>query len=1276
MKRRKFLERFASAALAVVMVATSMTGFKMASVEASDGFQIDKGMIAHYPLEDDAKDASGNGKDAEVMGTGVNFNGNALNLPGGNNSSKDYVKLPEGLFDNQNKVTVSMWINNNNTKGNYSGFFFGTKAQSNKLPLNYFLLNPSNPSGNYKAVFTDSNNTAEPWTTEKGISNTPTTGYMNKWAYYTVVIDEGSITGYLDGMNLGTVELTKKVSDFGTGLVSYIGKSEYLEDSLFAGSFRDLRIYNSCLDDMDVIALYNAAVERNQLADAKAALTLGNTSNVISDLTLPARGMNSAEITWETSDPAVVSKTGKVFFDKKAKTATLTATITLNGVSVEKVFEVTVVAEDEIMDTLLSRLTVPYSVTEKTVLPDTLGDGATVKWESSDSNIISYEGGISQPKRNTKVDLTAKVTYKDSVGEKKFSVLVMEKTAEYVMSYTRSGGSEITDSMHLGYSSDGKSYTALHNNTGILFAKADLEDNGTNPVWGVTKMLRSPYLFRMADNKIGVVAVRRDFSDDASGTGKILYYTTEDLMDYEDHGLISLNTELKVSEPRCEYDGVNDTYVITWKGSDGKLYQNTTKDFKTVSEPEEITARAEISVETSIDSAQPVNVLAVTKAEAKKLTDKMLPIENVGVEEDDHIYRTMTGSSLTDEQLEASATLTYNDGSTAERKILWDADSLKKVDYNKAGSYEITGKIKQTAYPVIDGRADPCVYQYNGKYYFIATGETQAQSQVLIREGDTPIELFTTAKDHELIPNVGKPRWAPELHEINGKLYIYLAIGDAWNKVQSSIMELKEGGNPLNKADWKEPVKVMKKDGSVLYDNGITLDMTYFEVDGVSYYCWAQREISSRGNGTSDLYIATFDPKDPYKITSDPICILRTQYGWDRISTTVDEGPYVIQRDGKVYMTFSGAATNNTYCVGLMTADIGADLLEPENWKQTGYPILDSESVQGEYGPGHSAFVKDEDGNDLFVYHMRPNGGTRSATARRVHWAADGTPVLDMTLDREVKPEFRTVTGTIEVKNPTDPAVKIELKNSIDKAKGINKNLYTDKSAGAFEKALKAAEDMMTDESVTFADQDKVDAAAEALSDAMDKLEFKKVQDTFKDVYEDSWFLNPVQYVFENGIMTGLNPSEFGPAVNLSRAQFATILYRMEGEPDVEGGKTFPDVPAGAFYSKAVTWASSEGVISGYLNGNFGSTDDITREQMAVMMYRYAEYKGYADYLDSADLNFPDAASVSEFAVQAMKWAVGVGLISGNQDGTLAPQGNASRAVCATIIQRFLSAFK
>ena len=126
----------------------------------------EEGLLAHYLLETNTADSSGNEKDAVITegAEGVTFENDALTLAGGDKNSKNYVTLPDGLFDNQDTVTVSMWINNNNTKGNYSAFFFGSAAQNNKLPANYFLLNPCSPNGNYKAVFTDSVNTGSPWT--------------------------------------------------------------------------------------------------------------------------------------------------------------------------------------------------------------------------------------------------------------------------------------------------------------------------------------------------------------------------------------------------------------------------------------------------------------------------------------------------------------------------------------------------------------------------------------------------------------------------------------------------------------------------------------------------------------------------------------------------------------------------------------------------------------------------------------------------------------------------------------------------------------------------------------------------------------------------------------------------------------------------------------------------------------------------------------------------------------------------------------------------------
>ena len=179
----------------------------------------------------------------------------------------------------------------------------------------------------------------------------------------------------------------------------------------------------------------------------------------------------------------------------------------------------------------------------------------------------------------------------------------------------------------------------------------------------------------------------------------------------------------------------------------------------------------------------------------------------------------------------------------------------------------------------------------------------------------------------------------------------------------------------------------------------------------------------------------------------------------------------------------------------------------------------------------------------------------------------------------------------------------------------------------------------------------------------------------FTDVDEEAWYYTSTKYVNDHGLMTGLDSTHFGPTTILSRAQFATILYRMEDSPSVNYETKYPDVMDRQFYTSAVMWASEAGVIGGYANGYFGPADNITREQMAVMMYRFAKYKEY-DISASNDLSsFPDQSSVSAFSKDAMKWAVGAGLISGSQ-GNLLPQGNASRAECATIIMRFMEYYK
>ena len=181
----------------------------------------------------------------------------------------------------------------------------------------------------------------------------------------------------------------------------------------------------------------------------------------------------------------------------------------------------------------------------------------------------------------------------------------------------------------------------------------------------------------------------------------------------------------------------------------------------------------------------------------------------------------------------------------------------------------------------------------------------------------------------------------------------------------------------------------------------------------------------------------------------------------------------------------------------------------------------------------------------------------------------------------------------------------------------------------------------------------------------------------FTDVKTSDWYYDAVAYVYEKGLMTGLNATTFGPGEPLSRAQFAVILHRMNGTPEVAYTEKFPDVADNIWYTDAILWANSIGVVNGYSDsGKFGPGDNITREQMALMMYRYANYMRYDTSVKADFSKFKDAARVSSFAAEAMKWAVGNGIITGKNSGTMIdPQGNAARAECATIIMRFVEKY-
>ena len=176
---------------------------------------------------------------------------------------------------------------------------------------------------------------------------------------------------------------------------------------------------------------------------------------------------------------------------------------------------------------------------------------------------------------------------------------------------------------------------------------------------------------------------------------------------------------------------------------------------------------------------------------------------------------------------------------------------------------------------------------------------------------------------------------------------------------------------------------------------------------------------------------------------------------------------------------------------------------------------------------------------------------------------------------------------------------------------------------------------------------------------------------TFSDVSESDWFYKGVSYVVENGMMNGVGENQFAPNAPLTREMLAVVLYNMEKQPESTGVNPFADVKADMWYTDAIVWANANGIVAGYDDSTFGLGDSITREQLAAILYRYAQMKGY-DVTEKADLTgYADSAAISGYAVEAMQWANANGIVNGMTATTLVPQGTATRAQVATMLMNF-----
>ncbi len=176
----------------------------------------------------------------------------------------------------------------------------------------------------------------------------------------------------------------------------------------------------------------------------------------------------------------------------------------------------------------------------------------------------------------------------------------------------------------------------------------------------------------------------------------------------------------------------------------------------------------------------------------------------------------------------------------------------------------------------------------------------------------------------------------------------------------------------------------------------------------------------------------------------------------------------------------------------------------------------------------------------------------------------------------------------------------------------------------------------------------------------------------FTDVNAEDWYYESVRYTYESSLFSGVSDALFAPNDAMTRAMIVTVLYRAEGEPEQSTISSFIDVPAESYYARAVAWAAQNGIVKGMDEQTFEPDTPVSREQIAAILERYADFKGCTTEESGALASFLDAAAVSEWAVDNVKWAVGTGLLNGRDDGTLDPLGNATRAEVAAILQRFL----
>ncbi|MCL2842944.1 MAG: family 43 glycosylhydrolase, partial [Oscillospiraceae bacterium] len=849
-------------------------------------------------------------------------------------------------------------------------------------------------------------------------SSTATAPHMplNEWVHAVVVHRGDSSTIYIDGNEVTTIAGNAPLTSIlGGSPVVQIGRANWGGGGEFArGRVDDIRVYNRALSSQEVLSLY---------AEHVPAINLVEIPNVLpGDFELPTTVIGEA-VTWTASDPAVLA-----------------------------------------------------------------ADGRTIVAGATDRQVVLTATTDSQSRT--------------------FAVTILGPDSRAVFAYTTAmGGLRRGASMHLAMEIAGE-VTPLNFNLGVLYANAQRGfPAGIGSDWLQDfrldrRVMLNPWIFRMSDGTIGVVAQNAFGLGGQEGQpadmGQLSFWTTDDLINFDWHGLVTVAAGEHITSPQVFYE--NGQYYITWMNG-AQVRQSSAASWDmpgynptfrqpantTTFTPAADSTRARAFPGQNVDGGVVSCGFSVTAAEAQYLSRRLIEVKNYRIEPIDAVIELGVGDTFSQDALPETIRAYYTDTSTNDIPIVWDEGDIAAIDTAEEGFFTIRGQaaVSDYPFPIIPARADPSVVLFEGMYYFIATRDTFVMpygfQRVFQLRGSETLSGLATAPDVTLYcwqdfnrdfhsssgifrpnfwttdePNGGN-FWAPELQVIDGQLRILSAISPNhhWGNVQSIIMTLEADGDPLNRDDWSRPYWILQQDGvTPLTANaagdsvGISLDMSYLYENGVHYYIWSARHVGGGApfnESDANLTIATFCPTDPTVLTSDPVILTRPMPSWANVSpgSPVDEGPFVLRSpEGRIFMAVSGSGTDETYAITFMEARPGTDaeygvahLLDPGNWTRGNFPVLATRHLQPperpqtapwvQPGPGHNTFVRDEFGRDVIVFHSGTGGSYRHTGFRTVHWGYGGYPILYMTADRYLLPQYREV--TVEVFVGDSPFSEISL---------------------------------------------------------------------------------------------------------------------------------------------------------------------------------------------------------------------------------------------------------